>query len=53
MNLLSYLESKVYSNSSSVVLREELVNVSLDNAGLAAAQLPHNQHLEDILRVGL
>ena len=48
-----YLEGEVHPDSCSVVLREELVNVSLDNAGLAAAQLPHNQHLEDILRVGL
>ena len=49
MNLLSYLESKVYSNSSSVVLREELVNISLDQAGLATTKLSNNQDLEDVL----
>ena len=32
------------------MLGEELVDVSLDDAGLAAAELPHHQHLEDVLR---
>ena len=49
MNLLSYLESKVYSNSCSVVFREELVNISLDQAGLATTKLSNNQDLEDVL----
>ena len=33
------------------MLREELVDVSLDDAGLAAAEFPHHEHLEDVLRV--
>ena len=32
------------------MLGEELVDVALDDAGLAAAELPHHQHLEDVLR---
>ena len=45
------LKCEVYPDSSSVVLGEELMDVSLDDAGLPAAQLPNHQHLEDVLRV--
>lgn len=41
-------ESKIHPDSGPVVLREELVHVALDNAGLAHAQLPDHQHLEEM-----
>ena len=34
------------------MLREELVDVSLDDAGLAAAEFPHHENLEDVLSMG-
>ena len=47
-----YLESKVHSNSGSVMVGEELVNISLDETGLATTQLSNNQHFEDIFCSG-
>lgn len=42
-------EGKVHADRRPVVLREELVHVALDDAGLADAQLPDDQHFEQVL----
>ena len=42
-------ECKVYADRRSVVIREELVHVSLDEGGLACRQFANNQDLEEVL----
>lgn len=42
-------EREIHADGGPVVLGEELVDVALDNAGFAHAQLPDHQHLEEVL----
>ena len=47
--LCTYLQSKVNANGGPVMLRKELVDISLDDARFSTAKLSDNQDLEDVL----
>jgi len=44
--VMYHLESKIYADSGSVVLSEEVMHVSFNQGGFATAKLPNNKDLE-------